>query len=1023
MKIIQVKLFNTPTVIMDNHKVLFPFRKAEALFFYLVCNKREATRDELVNLLWADVPEDVGKKNLRNTMYKIRKAFNLDIIISPQKSVVMLNPDIHIEADIDTFLLHNSHSIKAYTGDFLQGFSLKEGEAFEEWMYTTRELYKDLYIALLYNEINKESQIKGYEIVEQYCKLIMTIDPFDERPYRILMNQYMEEGAYNKGIEIYNRLEKILEKEMGIKPDGDSKKILEKLIDARNIKKTNNSSTSEGFFFGREMELKLLMDNFNHFSQGKGHKSVIITGEAGIGKTNLKEKFLTLINHKDLFVFQSNCYQAEEDYVLKPWNPIFARIKEIIKEESIEIPIIWSNIISYVFPVFAIDQDNIKENLVEELDYMQFKLVEDAISGLIGKLCQNRKILLIFDDIQWMDNRSIALLKHLLHQDKENRILLVGISRNEYDIRTDSFITLLNKYNLLEEIKLERFTAKQVEEFMQAALPNRSFSRDLIDKIFTETEGNTFFIVEYLNALRENRNFSEMSSKLQDIIKSRFLNISQLGKRLLDIISLFFDKASMDIIKDLLGIDEMELLEAMEELENKYLISETSESDKIAYQFTHQKLREFIYNQLSPARRKFLHNRIGQILEKQLKGDKSDILSYSRLIYHFSSSGNLSLSLKYQIKNLNAYLDYSHELFPVISENYKIKEKSWYLTSDEALKSIKVIEESFNQIQDTDLDRKEYLSLKIAFQHMQGRYLIRQGDYEKGIKNIMDMIGFAEDIGDQEYILKGYRQLIYYGIQTHATGIMEEYIEKALKLADEINSRTETAILLRLKGLSKIMALEYVEAEEILQQAIHLFEDISKYDDKYILNVAAVYNYLGEIRRYNMKFSSALKYYDRAMAICAEKKVTGGLTIFNTNAGQAAFDMGDYERAKTYFNNALKLYQQFDLHWGRSIAEGYMTILNIKEGQYKKALERLKKAEECSERMKNPYEKGLVYRVKAEIKANMENSSKLNKVFSKALELPLKEYCDKGIHYLSQIKGCYEAEILAVLKKNDKALQ
>lgn len=1020
MSNIEVKLFNTPTVLIDNQKVLFPFRKAEALFYYLVCNRREATRDQLVNLLWSDVAEDIGKKNLRNTMYKIRKAFNLDIIISPQKSVVMLNPEIKIKADIDTFLLNNSQSIKAYTGDFLQGFALKEEEAFEEWMYTTRELYKDMYIALLYNEINKESQIKGYEVIEQYCKLIMNIDPFDERPYRILMNRYMEEGAYNKGIDVYNRLSKTLQNEMGIKPDNESKIMLDKLIDARNIKKANNSSQTDGFFYGREIELKELVDNFNDFAEGKGHKSVIITGEAGIGKTILKEKFLGLIDNKDTYVFQSNCYQAEEAYLLKPWNPIFDSIKVILKEENIKIPTIWSNIISHVFPVFAIDKDNIKENPVEELDYMQFKLVEDAISGLMDRLCQKRKIILIFDDMQWMDNRSIALLKHLLQQDKGKRILLVGTSRNEYDIKTDSFVTLLNKYNLLKEITLERFNAKQVEEFMVAALPGRSFSSDLIDRIFNETEGNTFFIVEYLNALRENRNFGDVSSKLQDIIKSRFLNISQLGKRMLDIISLFFDKASLDILQGLLGIDEMDLLEAMEELENKYLITETTDSDKIAYQFTHQKLREFIYNQLSPARRKFLHNRIGQILESKLKGDKSDVLSYSRLIYHFSRSGSLDLSLKYQIKNLDAYLDFSHELFPVISENYKLKEKSLYLTGDEASRSIEGLEEALEKVQRMDIDRVEYLKLKIAFQHMRGRFLIRQGDYENGIRYIMEMMDTSSEIDEKEYILKGYRQLIYYGIQTHETEIMQDYIAKALKLADEINCRTETAILLRLKGLSKIMSLEYPEAEEILQRAIHLFEDISKYDDKYVLNIAAVYNYLGEIRRYNMKFSSALKYYDRAMAICAEKKVTGGLTIFNTNAGQAAFEMGDYERAKVYFSNAIKLYQQFDLHWGRSIAEGYMTILNIKEGQYKRALERLRLAVECSERMKNPYEKGLVYRVKAEIKADMKNSSKLNKVFGKELELPLKEYCDRGIFYLKQIKGCYEVEILEVLKKNDK---
>ncbi|SCZ05318.1 AAA family ATPase [Alkaliphilus peptidifermentans] len=1013
MSLIQVKLFNTPTVTKDQVKILFPFRKAEALFYYLLC-KKEATRDEMVNLLWGETPEETAKKNLRNAMYQIRKIFDMDIIISPRKSIIMLNPDIQINIDIEAFLKQNKEAIDLYTGEFLQGFSLKDGESFEEWMINTREAYKDMYISLLYNLLDNKSNL-SLEKIEYYTKLLINADPFDERAYQILLNQYLVEGVYNKGIDIYNRLAKTLDKEMGIVPDIESQKLFEDLLKARKLKESKINHTSNDFFYGRELELNRLIENHNSFIMGSFNKSIMLIGEAGIGKTVLKDKFFDNIDKNEVFIFSANCYQAEESYFLKPWNSVFMEFANIIKEEAIDIPNVWKNIIAYLFPIFDVDVLYNKMTTIEELDNMQFKLVEDAVQGLFGKLANKKKIILIFEDMQWMDNMSLLLLKHLLLNNKNKRLIVLGTCRNEYAARIDDFITLMSRYNLMETLMLQRFSENQVEEFINSVMPNQ-LSQELKHKIYEETEGNTFFLVEYLNALKENRNLDEMSVKMQDVIKSRFINLSVNGKKLIDIISVFFDNVSLEILAKALGKDELEVIETIEELQDRYLIKETVVHDEIIYQFTHQKLRDYIYINQSPAKKRLLHNIIGEILEDGLINGKRDITVYSKLIYHFTNSSNLIKALKYKILNTDIYLDFSHELFPIINESYYIKESSLYLSSQQAIEVINEIETSIKEAKYLR-PSEEFVKLEIAFFHMKGRYLIREGDYESGLRFILRMIETANENLHHEFLLKGYRQMVYYGIQTHNNELMERYLKMALDLAEENDNRLEKAILLRLKGLNKIMTIDYEAAEEVLQKAIHLFNDISKYDDKYALNIAGVYNYLGEIRRYNMNFSSALKYYDKAMTMCKKMKLSRGLTIFNTNAGQAAFDMGDYERAKNYFKNGLILYNQFDVPWGRAIAEGYMALLYIREGNYKTALENLIRAESYSQQLKSPYEIGLVYRVKAEIKTNMSNNIKLQRVFKNHLAKSLQEYCDKGIYYLEQVNECYEIEILKILKK------
>jgi hypothetical protein len=94
-----------------------------------------------------------------------------------------------------------------------------------------------------------------------------------------------------------------------------------------------------------------------------------------------------------------------------------------------------------------------------------------------------------------------------------------------------------------------------------------------------------------------------------------------------------------------------------------------------------------------------------------------------------------------------------------------------------------------------------------------------------------------------------------------------------------------------------------------------------------------------------------------------------------------------------------------------------MALIECKEGNYSLALRHLKKAEFYSEKLKSPYEIGITYRVKAEIKSNMESNEKLRKVFSGYLDLDLKEYCNKGIRLLQKVRESYESEILKALKR------
>lgn len=957
-----VKLLGTPGVSIDDHSVLFPFKKVEALFYYLVV-KGEATREELVNLLWPDIDEETGRKNLRNAIYKLKKTFRGDVLISPNKSITVLNKDLNIKTDI--LPIENEGKVYLeYPGEFLQGFSIKEAEYFEEWITNTREYIREVYKRNLYAKVETG---EDKDNIEEFIRQIMVIDPLDERAYRILMEYYMECGSYNRAIDTFNKLTDVLERELGIAPDTESSVLYERALELKNIKKSSGGKKAKAFFYGRESELKHLLRNFYEFSAGGEYKSLFIVGEAGVGKTGLKNKFIELTGRKELYIIEANCYQAEENFVLKPWNNVFIKLIEIISKEGIEIPDLWKSAIASLFPVIAGEENPFNINPLEGMDSLKYQYAEEAVIGILKKVCSRKKTILVFEDMQWMDGMSLSLLNSiLLHM--ENNLFFIGTCRNEYNDKIDNFTSTMVKYNKVEKLEIQRFTREEVKDFINYAVPESMDNDELIERIYEETEGNAFFLVEILNSIRENGNMDIMSSKMQDILKNRFLDVSEEGKKMLQIMSIFFDEAPLDMIMDLTGRDEFEIMDMAEELERRFIIKEEEKKDGIGFAFTHQKLREFIYMQLSLGKRRILHNKTGINLEKKLKNDKSDTLIFPGLIYHFKNAGNRNLALKYTIKNADVYLDFSQELFPVLNSASQNRGKYLYINQSQVEVYLKDIEKLLLEIEDEGVEEKgELIEYRMAFYHMYGRYYIREGEYSKGIEYIQRMIRYSINAGNNAYSMKGYRQMIYCGIQINDVDLMNEYLELSIPLARKLKDTKELGILLRLKGLSSIMSGKYEEAECLLKESIKIFEIINEEDDRFILNIAAAYNYLGDIRRKLKKYEEAICYYDKAISITEDKKVLTGLTVFNTNAGQAAFEFGDYSKARKYIKKALKIFDIMDTTWKRSVAEGYMALINVMDGKNEEAMERLKRAEYYSTKMKSPEELEIISGIRKKI--------------------------------------------------------
>lgn len=261
-----------------------------------------------------------------------------------------------------------------------------------------------------------------------------------------------------------------------------------------------------------------------------------------------------------------------------------------------------------------------------------------------------QRIILFFDDIQWADNISIALMRDILTSGRNRSILLLATYRIEGRQHVASLIEDMALSRLMEKMELRPFSYQETTGQARLLLDESQLPVEMEQRFFRETQGNPFFIVETAHSIRDNGSMTAVTPGMRSSIYSRIVLLPPKCRSILDLLCIFFDGASFELLCQLSSLEEYELIELLEGLIDRQLIQESIQQDGIMFQFKHQKILEYVYGELSLTKRRMLHNKTACYLESQLKRDESDLSLYSRLLYHFNRAGNQKKYLQYYVE-------------------------------------------------------------------------------------------------------------------------------------------------------------------------------------------------------------------------------------------------------------------------------------------------------------------------------------------------------------------------------------
>jgi tetratricopeptide (TPR) repeat protein len=402
-------------------------------------------------------------------------------------------------------------------------------------------------------------------------------------------------------------------------------------------------------FVGREREIDALSQALER--AGAGHGQVVAAvGEAGVGKSRLAYEFVHSHHTEGWLVLES----ASVSYgKATPYFPIidllrrYAHVEEHDDARTIRAKVTGQLLtlddsLQEAIPAFLSLLDVLPEgSLFQKLDPPQRRQrTLDALKRVLLRESQVQPLVLVFEDLHWIDSETQALLDRLIDSLPTGHILLLANYRPEYQHGWGG-------KTYYTQLRLDPLPPAGAEELLQALLGNDPTFEPLKQLLVARTEGNPFFLEESVRALVETEvlvgepgahrlvkplDSLQVPTTVQAVLAARIDRLPSEDKRLLQTAAVIGTEVPLPLLQAIAELTEAALHRALAHLQAAEFLYETRLFPEYAYTFKHALTHEVAYGSLLQERRRALHARIVGVSE-ELAGERVTE-QVERLAYH-----------------------------------------------------------------------------------------------------------------------------------------------------------------------------------------------------------------------------------------------------------------------------------------------------------------------------------------------------------------------------------------------------
>ncbi len=429
-------------------------------------------------------------------------------------------------------------------------------------------------------------------------------------------------------------------------------------------------------FVGRQSEMAHMKLALEQAQAGHG-QIVGVMGAAGMGKSRLVYEF-KLTSQSGVLVLEafSVSHGKASAYLplielLKNYFEITAEDDERKRREKVGGKVLMldrslEDILPYLFTLLGLEDST---SPLQQMDaQIRRRRTFEALKRLFLRESLNQPLILIFEDLHWIDTETQGFLDVLSESVASARLLLLVNYRPEYRHEWGS-------KTYYTQLRLAPLGKEEAEELLTFLLGNDTSLTALKRLILQKTQGTPFFMEEIVQELREQgilarpdvgaaprgrpgegthigvplqgKSLSDLQipTTVQGVLAARIDRLSREEKQLLQHLAVIGREFPLSLARQVISQPEEELYRLFSSLQSKEFLYEQPAFPEVEYLFKHALTQEVAYNSVLHERRKALHEQTAKAVESLYSANLDD--HYSELAHHYSRSGNTEKAVQY----------------------------------------------------------------------------------------------------------------------------------------------------------------------------------------------------------------------------------------------------------------------------------------------------------------------------------------------------------------------------------------
>jgi len=614
-------------------------------------------RERLAFLFWPDSEESQARTNLRQALHLLRRALpESERFLESEARAVRWRTDARFSLDVADFeqLVARAQqareageanderralegALALYSGDLVP-------DCYDEWAVPERERLREAYLGAVERLAELLELALDYRGAIPWARRLLDHDPLNEGSCRRLMRLYALSGDRAGALRVYHGCATALAREVGVEASAVTREVYERLLEPEAApvpKDTGGPANRASALVGRSAEWDALLGAWRRAAEGESLLA-LIAGEAGIGKSRLCDELRAWVGGQGIAAAASRCYSAAGGLAYAP-------IVELLRSHAIgpglrRLGDPWLGEIALLLPELLGERPDLPSPSPLTEDWQRTRLL-DALSHAV--LAEGRPLLLVIDDLQWCDGETLGWLHYILRSRPRAPLLVAATARSEElgpEHPANSLLLAARAGGQAVELELG-----PLDRADTAALARNVSGREIDEErqelVYRETEGNPLFVVEGVRAglvdevpaaraggeAGEGR---ELPPRPRSVIETRLAQLSPAGQELASLAATVGRAFTFDVLARASSRGQEQLVEALDELWERRIVRERGVD---AYDFSHDKLREAAYLRAGPARRRMLHRRVAQALERLHASDLDGVSS--ELAVHYARAG------------------------------------------------------------------------------------------------------------------------------------------------------------------------------------------------------------------------------------------------------------------------------------------------------------------------------------------------------------------------------------------------